>query len=114
MKIDGTGFGWISVDNVRYNHDIIIFPDRNIKNRYEDFKGDSHILNKEEAEKVIGSGAEIIVVGTGQSGILSIPEETSQFLSKRGIKLIAEPTPKAILTFNNIAGKKCALFHTTC
>ncbi len=114
MKIDGTEFGWISVDNVRYNHDIIIFPDSNIKNRYEDFKGDNHILSIEEAEKVINRGAEIIIVGTGQSGVLSIPEETRKFLSKQGIKMIAELTPKAIITFNNTTGKKCALFHTTC
>ena len=114
MKIDGTGFGWISVDNVLYNHDIIIFPDGNIKNRYEGFKGDNHILSKEEAEKVINSSAEIIVVGTGQSGGLSIPEETRQFFSKQNIKMIAELTSKAIVTFNNTTGKKCALFHTTC
>ncbi len=114
MKIDETGFGWISVDNVRYNHDIIIFPNSKIQNRYEDFKGDSHILSKEEAENVIESSVEVIVVGTGQSGILSIPVETKQFLLKRGIKLIAEPTPNAIITFNNMTSKKCAIFHTTC
>ena len=114
MKIDGTGFGWISVDNIRYNHDIIIFPDGNIKNRYEGFKGDSHILSKEEAEKVVSSGVEIILVGTGQSGGLSIPEETRLFFLKQGIKMITELTPKVIITFNNNTGKKCALFHTTC
>ena len=112
--IDDTGFGWISVDNTRYNHDIIIFTDGKIRNRYQDFKGDSHTLSREEAEKVIGKGAETLVVGTGQSGVLSIPEETKQFLSKLKIKLIAEQIPKAIKTYNTITGKKCALFHTTC
>jgi len=114
VKIDSTGFGWISVGNIRYNHDIIIFPDGKIKNRYEGFKGDSHSLSKEEAEKVIGSGIEVLVVGTGQSGVLSIPEETKEFLAKKGIKLIAEQTSNAIKTFNTLSGGKCALFHTTC
>jgi hypothetical protein len=114
VKIDSTGFGWISVDNIRYNHDIIILSDGKIKNRYEDFKGDSHTLSKEEAEKVIGGGTETIVVGTGQSGVLSIAEETKEFLAKKKIKLKAEETPKAIKTFNSLTGKKSALFHTTC
>ena len=114
MKIDSTGFGWISVDNVRYNHDIIIFADGKIKNRYEDFKGDSHTLTKEETEKLITGGAETIVVGTGQSGVLSIPEETKEFLAKKKIKLMADETPKAIKIFNNLTGKKSAIFHTTC
>ena len=114
MKIDSTGFGWISVDNVRYNHDIIIFSDGKIKNRYEDFKGDSHTLSIEEAKKVIGKEAEVIVVGTGQSGVLSIPDDTGGFLTKQKIKLIAEKTPQAIKTFNSLASKKCAVFHVTC
>jgi hypothetical protein len=114
VKIDNTGFGWISVDNMRYNHDIIIFTDGKIKNRYDDFKGDSHSFSIEEAKKVIVGGAETIVVGTGQSGVLSIPDDTKQFLAKRKINLIAEKTPRAIKTFNSLSGKKSALFHTTC
>jgi len=114
VKIDGIGFGWISVNNVHYNHDIIISTDGKIKNRFEDFKGDSHILSKDEVEKVIGSGAEIIVVGTGQSGIMSISEQAKEFLAKQKIKIIAEPTPNAIKTYNSLAVKKCAIFHTTC
>jgi hypothetical protein len=114
VKIDDTGFGWISVDNIRYNHDIIILSDGKIKNRYEGFKGDSHSLSKEEVEKLIAGRIETIVVGTGQSGILSIAEETKEFLAKKKIKLMAEETPKAIKTFNDLTGKKSALFHTTC
>jgi hypothetical protein len=114
MRVDSTGFGWIQVDNVRYNHDIIIFADGKIKNRYEDFKGDSHTLSQEEAEKIIRGNAQVIVVGTGQAGVLSIPEATKEFLKRQGIKLIVEKTPQAIIAFNTITDKKCALFHTTC
>lgn len=114
MQIDGTGFGWISVDNIRYNHDIIIFTNGKIINRYQEFKGDSHSLSREEAEKIIDNEAEILIVGTGQSGFLSIPNETKEFLAKKKVKLIEEETPKAIKTFNRLANKKCALFHTTC
>jgi len=114
VQVNGTGFGWILVDNNRYNHDIIILANGKIRNRYEDFKGDSHSLSIEEAKKVIMGGAETIVVGTGQSGVLSIPDETIQFLTKQKIKLIAEKTPDAIKIFNSLTGKKSALFHTTC
>lgn len=114
MEVNSTGFGWISVDKVRYSHDIIIFTDGKIKNRYEDFQGDSHTLSQEEAEKIISGGACVFVVGSGQAGVLSVPEETKQFLKKKRIKLIVEKTPQAINTFNAIIVKKCALFHITC
>lgn len=114
MEINSTGFGWIIVDKVRYNHDIIIHPNGTIKNRYDDFEGDNHILSKKEAEKIVGDNAVFFVVGTGQAGVLSIPDETKQFLTTKGIKLIAEITPKAIEIFNAIKDKKCGLFHTTC
>ncbi|MEO0092616.1 MAG: MTH938/NDUFAF3 family protein [candidate division WOR-3 bacterium] len=115
MLINRTGFGWIEIDNRRYNSDIIIYTDGEIEARYKDFKGDDHIISKWEAEKVIKQDKPVVfIVGTGQAGVVSIPAETKKFLSEQGIKLIAEPTPQAIQSFNNTKEKKCAIFHLTC
>lgn len=114
MLINKTGFGWIEVDGIRYNHDIIIYSDGKIENRYKDFQGDNHSLAIWEAEKVIKGNPKVLVVGTGQNGILSIPKETKDFLSKRKIELKYSETPKAIESFNKITDEKCALFHITC
>ncbi|MCX7785947.1 MAG: MTH938/NDUFAF3 family protein [candidate division WOR-3 bacterium] len=115
MIINKTGFGWIEIDNRRYNTDIIIYPNGTIEDRYKDFKGDNHIISKWEAEKVIKQEKpEVFIVGTGQAGIVSVLGETKKFLSEQGIKLIAEPTPQAIQSFNHTTQKKCAIFHVTC
>lgn len=115
MIINKTGFGWIEIDNRRYNTDIIIYPDGTIENRYKEFKGDNHIISKWEIEKVIkDEQPDVVIIGTGQAGIVSVLDETKKFLFKKGIKLIAEPTPQAIQSFNCIVEKKCAIFHVTC
>lgn len=115
MLINGTGFGWIEIDNHKYKTDIIIYPAGAIENRYKDFQGDNHLISKWEIEKVIKcEKPEVIIVGTGQAGIVSVLEETRKFLAEQNIKLITEPTPQAIQIFNRTQGKKCAIFHVTC
>ena len=115
MLINGANFGWIEVDSKKYNTDIIIYTDGEIENRYKDFKGDNHLICKWEVEKVIKEEKpEILIIGTGQAGIVSMLEETKKFLSENNIQFIAEPTPQAIQSFNRTTGKKCAIFHVTC
>jgi len=115
MLINGTGFGWIEIDGKKYNTDIVIYTDGKVENRYKDFKGDNHLISKWEVEKIIkGEKSEALVIGTGQAGIVLVLDETKKFLVEQNIKLITEPTPQAIQTFNCTNSKKCALFHITC
>jgi len=112
--IDGTGFGWIEIDTRRYAHDVIIYGDGRIENRYQDFQGDSHIFSLMEARKVVATPAQNLVVGTGQAGVLRVPSETRKFLDEQEIVLHVQRTPQAIQTFNRLTGTRCALFHVTC
>lgn len=114
MKIEKTGFGWIVVDGKRYDYDILILADGKILNRYEDFQGNNHEFSIEEAKKLLNPKPEVIIVGTGQGGVLKVKEETIQFLKKEKVKLIALPTPKAIEIFNKLKELKACLFHLTC
>uniref|UniRef100_A0A7V4E2J1 Uncharacterized protein n=1 Tax=candidate division WOR-3 bacterium TaxID=2052148 RepID=A0A7V4E2J1_UNCW3 len=114
MKIEKTGFGWIVIDGKRYETDVLILADNTILNRYENFTGNNHEFSIEEAKKLLNPKPEVIVVGTGQGGILKVKEETIDFLKKEKVKLIALPTPKAIEIFNKLKEKKAALFHLTC
>lgn len=114
MKIEKTGFGWIIVDGKRYEQDILILADGKILNRYEDFTGNNHEFSIEEAQKLLNPKPEVIIIGTGQSGILKVKEKTIQFLKEQKVKLVALPTPKAIEVFNKLKEIKAALFHLTC
>ncbi len=43
-----------------------------------------------------------------------LPNIALAFLDKKGCRVIAEPTPKAIRTFNRRETAKIGLFHATC
>jgi hypothetical protein len=65
----------------------------------------------------LASKPEVIVVGTGYSGALRVPEETKSFLLEKGITVSIERTSKAVMLFNDLQKKKqnvIALLHLTC
>lgn len=114
MKIEKVGFGWIIIDGKKYEQDVLILANGKILNRYENFSGNNHEFSIEEAKKLLNPQPQVIVVGTGQGGILKVKEETIEFLKSTKTKLIAMPTPKAIEIFNKLKEIKAGLFHLTC
>lgn len=114
MEVKDTEFGWIEIDEKKYNHDVIIYVNGRIENRYKNFKWTSHSFTLEEAEKVTKGDPEVLVLGTGQYGLLKPSQEAIGYLKKRKIRLFMDRTPMAIKIFNGIKERKCALFHVTC
>ncbi|MEO0079680.1 MAG: MTH938/NDUFAF3 family protein [candidate division WOR-3 bacterium] len=114
MIILGTGFGWIETETGRYEHDIIIFPDDRLANRYDHLQGSNHRLSPEEAVMVLQSTSADLVVGTGQYGVVEIPAETRRKLAELGVRLHAAPTPQAVAIYNRLKPPKCAVIHVTC
>ncbi|MEO0098233.1 MAG: MTH938/NDUFAF3 family protein [candidate division WOR-3 bacterium] len=114
MRIERTGFGWIIVDGVKYTSDIIITTNGEIRNRYEDFSGSSHSLSEKELEKLLIGNPEVVIIGTGQNGCLSLSPEIKDYLKKKDVEFISLLTPEAIRAFNQEKRKKSALFHLTC
>lgn len=82
MMMNKTEFGSIEIDNIKYNHDVIILADGKILNRYNNFKGTSHLLEEDEAKKLAQGVPEIVFIGTGQYGILKLNQETEEFFRK--------------------------------
>jgi hypothetical protein len=107
--IESYEFGRIVVDGKIYTSDIII-GDR-ISSWW---RREGHEVCREDIEKI---GAEILVIGTGASGLVRILPDAEEFARKRGMKIIAEPTRKACETYNRLStsGKKvAAALHLTC
>lgn len=111
--IQSYSFGRIVVDGCEYTSDVIIFPDR-VKGNWWRIEG--HSLHPEDLEEVVEEEPDVLVVGKGSSGLMTVPSETKEYLKSRGIELIAEPTKKACQTFNELSKKKKAVaaFHLTC
>lgn len=118
MTIDGTEFGSITIDGEAYRHDVLIRKSGKVEKRKKSlskkYYGTSHKLSLEEAEFVYEKGSRLLIVGTGQSGRLELTPEAAQFLREKDCRVIAEPTPTAIRTFNEAKGDRIALFHVTC
>lgn len=117
MIIDSTEFGSITVEGKCYNYDLVITADGLIKKRSsisEDFYGTHHVICTEEVKEILASKPQVLVIGTGQYGACRLEAGISRECAKLGTKLIAEPTPKAIISFNSTEARKAGLFHVTC
>ncbi len=101
------------VDGRKYGSDLIIFPDRVAPNWR---RKEGHSLAVEDLTEVLAYGPEILVVGTGNIGMMKLPEETRRQIADKGIELVAEKTGKAYRSFNELSktGKVVGAFHLTC
>jgi hypothetical protein len=118
MKIDKTEFGSITVAGKTYEHDVVVrLSDKVVKRKKKLSKrlyGTSHTISEDEARFVFEKGCKELILGTGQYGNASLSPEAAAFLKKKGCKVIAKPTPKAIRIYNLTRKPKVGLFHVTC
>jgi hypothetical protein len=114
MKIDSYSFGSMIVNGKIYNQDLIVFPDKIISSWW---RQEGHFLKVEDLDEVLSYKPEILVVGTGASGVMKISESVREKLKKSSITLIDLNTSQAYKVFNGkiAEGKKVAgAFHLTC
>lgn len=122
MKIDSTEFGSITVNGTTYSHDILIRlsgeVDKRKKKLSKKYYGTSHIISREEAEFIYEKGCDTLVVGAGQYGNVTLSPEAAEFFEHHDCRVILQPTPDAIETYNKTRGKArskiIGLFHVTC
>jgi len=111
--IDSYHFGEIVIDGKKYSSDVVISPDRV---RDDWWRKTGHELCLEDIAGVITENPEVLVVGTGDSGLMKVLPEVEQAAQARGIKLIVETTDKACNTYNQLSHSQrvLAAFHITC
>ena len=111
--IDSYHFGEIAISGKKYSSDIIIFPDRVIDNWW---RKSGHELCVEDIAEVITDSPEVLIVGTGASGLMKVLPEVQQTAQAQGMKLIVETTDKACNTYNQLrqSQRLVAALHLTC
>jgi len=114
MTVRSTGFGWLETDAGRFEHDVVVFPDGRVADRYDHLRGDNHRFGAEEAETVLAGTRARVVVGTGQDGMVRVAADARRLLAGLGVELHVAPTPEAVRTYNRLPEPKCAVFHLTC
>ncbi|MBI5574470.1 MAG: hypothetical protein HY919_07975 [Elusimicrobia bacterium] len=112
MKIEQYQFGEIVVNSKTYTSDVIIYPDRVESNWW---RKEGHSLCIDDLKDVLSRKPETIIVGTGYSGCMKIPEETKKYIESQNIKLIIKRTSEIIEIWNKLNTKNViACLHLTC
>ena len=111
--IDSYHFGQIVIGGRKYSSDVIIFPDR-IQDAWR--RKESHELTLEDIKDIMAENPEVLIVGTGYSGLMRVLPEVEQTAEARNIKLIAQPTGEACDIYNQLSDiqRVVAVLHLTC
>jgi hypothetical protein len=116
--IAGTEFGSITISGERYDHDVVIRLNGEVKKRKKKLSkaryGTSHKVSLEEAENIFDAGAKRLIVGTGQSGMVELSKKASDFFAQNRVAVRLLPTPQAVAAWNEATGATIAMFHVTC
>jgi len=113
VKIEHYSFGKIIIDGKSYTSDVIIYPDRVSASWW---RKEGHNLNIIDLSDVIKSKPDILVVGSGYSGSMKVPQETLKHLESEGISVKVSRSSEAVELFNTLQTDKkvVAALHLTC
>jgi hypothetical protein len=117
-EIDTTEFGYITVAGRRIDHDVVIRLSGEVEKRKKKLSkavyGTSHTVSLAEAKYVYERGAQRLIVGTGQNGMVRLSDEAADFFAAKNLQVSLEPTPEAVSRWNRAKGAVIGLFHVTC
>ena len=116
--IDRTMFGSVTIEGEQIKRDSIIRLDGRVKKRKKKLSkavyGTSHTISLDEAKHVYQKGADRLIVGTGQYGLVNLSDEASAYFQRKDCQVDLLPMKKAIQAWNEAEGPVIALFHVTC
>jgi hypothetical protein len=110
--IESYSFGNITIDGKKYTNDVIILDSKIISW----WRQEGHLAQVADFADV-PDGIEIIVIGTGDSGMMKLDEKVLAHFKGRGIEVVMQMTGEAVNTFNELKQQKkkvAGAFHLTC
>ncbi len=111
-RIDNAFFGSILVDGRKYENDLYVHWDGEVREREK-----THNFTRTEFEDLALKDPEIIVIGTGMSGMVKVDPAAVAAASLKGVQLLVVKTPEAVQRFNALARMRkrvIAVMHATC
>jgi hypothetical protein len=103
-------YGKMIINGTPYITDIIIYPDK-IDGNWQRKQG--HQVCIDDIAEAIAKHPEYLIIGTGESGQMSVLPETQDFVQRSGIQLVFLPTEYAYKMYNDIYAKRRVIgaFH---
>jgi hypothetical protein len=114
IMITDFSFGRIVANGQTCNNDIKIVQGTLVPDWW---RKSGHSVEIEDLQDALDTDPEFIVIGQGQPGYMRITDSLREHLAEKNVKLIEEPTPLAIETFNRLfkEGRRVAGgFHVGC
>ena len=106
-------FGMIRIDGKTYRADVIITPRGVIDNWW---RKEGHRLCRLDLAAALAESPELLIIGTGHSGMMKVPGSLVEELTREGIRTIVEKTGDAVREWQGL-GKghnAVAALHLTC
>jgi hypothetical protein len=111
-RIDHYEFGRIVVDGREETRDLIILPDRVVRNWWRQH---GHALVLDDLVEILDELPSYLVVGTGANGRMRPDPDTIQQLQERGVAVETLPTSQAVRRFGELdPARAAAALHLTC
>ncbi len=111
--IEAYRFGSITVDGETYTGDIKIVEGLVVPGWW---RVEGHRLAARDIEDILEARPDVLVVGTGNPGLMEVAPETARRLEQLDILLVARPTAEAVEVYNDMLGQRKVAFaaHLTC
>ena len=104
----------MTVQGTNYYQDLKIIHG-NVKDNW--WRKEGHRLYADDINDILSAKPDVLVIGTGYAGNMSVPMSLRTAIEGQRIKVIVEKTSEATKTFNRLIaqGKDVAgAFHLTC
>ena len=102
MKIESYDFGTITINNRVYFKDVIVFQNH-VLNYW--VREENLVLKPTDLVEVIKTAPDLLLIGTGYSGVLEIPKETRKYLKKKKIKFKPMISKEAVKKYQELTEK---------
>lgn len=111
--IDSYEFGKIVVDGRVFRSDIILDA---VSVHADWWRKEGHALCLEDLDEILKRDPEVLIVGTGYSGLVKVKSEVVRKLESLGIELIIKKTEEACREYNKRVAAEgvVAALHLTC
>ncbi len=116
--IESYSFGRLVFKGKLYTRDLIILSEGSFLRVIDNWwRKEGHYLQVEDLEEVWKFKPEVLVIGTGASGVMRVAPDVLTKAKEFGIEVIFQLTSEAVRSFNSYLnqGKRLAgAFHLTC